>query len=508
MWLVPNNDPVVKDIELMLEDPSGDVREAVRIFIDRKVGPLEFQMDEFDNDLGKINVLISAIINDLNRNIPKIESSQAGIKWLNNSVEPYQLLSKLLSVDGLDNGIRDLITNIQEFYHVSSIVSLTAEQLKALAISDQGKQLKRAMLNTLYPLKTPKNQKVFHIHNAVIGNVKYKNDVRLWGIKRAGESKNRDFIKPLILLLKDKDKDIRTAAENALARLEPNSAERNGLIEKQRKEDEENSITDRQIKEAKDKETVRLKSLNDFQILDLPEDVSKEEARKKLKKLSIKYHYDTNHGRPGVTKLQEALNEEMMFRLNDIRERLDKEQELRKTLEAEGGISVDEFLKHWEMALDATFSLGTAHYSDVQKRILKDGMRILMDDFSNRKSLNKIEKRVLLDILIDLKFRQIILMKCNNASDMVDFVRGVIRTNDKAMTVEQVNKYGGITLNAKMLDLQIKRDGNGVPLPLSQQPLDQMNIQGFVPQIISIQLVDLPDLLGINFDKQKVLVKV
>ena len=131
-----------------------------------------------------------------------------------------------------------------------------------------------------------------------------------------------------------------------------------------------------------------------------------------------------------------------------------------------------------------------------------------MDDFSNRKSLNKIEKRVLLDILIDLKFRQIILMKCNNASDMVDFVRGVIRTNDKAMTVEQVNKYGGITLNAKMLDLQIKRDGNGVPLPLSQQPLDQMNIQGFVPQIISIQLVDLPDLLGINFDKQKVLVKV
>jgi len=50
---------------------------------------------------------------------------------------------------------------------------------------------------------------------------------------------------------------------------------------------------------------------------------------------------------------------------------------------------------------------------------------------------------------------------------------------------------GGISLNAKLLDLQIKRDGNGIPLPLSQQPLDKINIQGFVPQIISIQPVNL-----------------
>ena len=57
---------------------------------------------------------------------------------------------------------------------------------------------------------------------------------------------------------------------------------------------------------------------------------------------------------------------------------------------------------------------------------------------------------------------------------------------------------GGIALNAKMLDLKIRRDGNGVPLALGQQPLDEINIQGFVPQIISIQPVDLPALFGLS----------
>jgi len=60
------------------------------------------------------------------------------------------------------------------------------------------------------------------------------------------------------------------------------------------------------------------------------------------------------------------------------------------------------------------------------------------------------------------------------------------------------SQLGGIALNAKMLDLQIKRDGAGAPLPISQQPLDKINIQGFVPQIISIQPVDLAALFGLS----------
>jgi len=65
------------------------------------------------------------------------------------------------------------------------------------------------------------------------------------------------------------------------------------------------------------------------------------------------------------------------------------------------------------------------------------------------------------------------------------------------------SELGGIALNSKLMSLQIKRDGNGVPLPISQQPLDQINIQGFVPQIISIKPIDLPVLLGLNSSKER-----
>jgi hypothetical protein len=46
------------------------------------------------------------------------------------------------------------------------------------------------------------------------------------------------------------------------------------------------------------------------------------------------------------------------------------------------------------------------------------------------------------------------------------------------------------------MDLQIKRDQNGVALPLSRQPLG--DIQGFWPRIISIRPVDIAGLMGIE----------
>jgi len=53
---------------------------------------------------------------------------------------------------------------------------------------------------------------------------------------------------------------------------------------------------------------------------------------------------------------------------------------------------------------------------------------------------------------------------------------------------------GGIDFNAANLDLRIKRDGKGVPLPFVQQDLSQlMKIQGFLPVIISIKpAVNIP----------------
>ncbi|OGX18548.1 MAG: hypothetical protein A2Y04_03550 [Omnitrophica WOR_2 bacterium GWC2_45_7] len=56
--------------------------------------------------------------------------------------------------------------------------------------------------------------------------------------------------------------------------------------------------------------------------------------------------------------------------------------------------------------------------------------------------------------------------------------------NDKASLVQP--KYGGINLDPAMMRLQIRRDDKGIPLPLAQQPLKDMRIDGFVPVIINI----------------------
>ena len=50
----------------------------------------------------------------------------------------------------------------------------------------------------------------------------------------------------------------------------------------------------------------------------------------------------------------------------------------------------------------------------------------------------------------------------------------------------ETRDVGGINLNARLLDLQIERDQNGNPLPIPQQPMQTMHIDGFVPVIINI----------------------
>lgn len=67
-----------------------------------------------------------------------------------------------------------------------------------------------------------------------------------------------------------------------------------------------------------------------------------------------------------------------------------------------------------------------------------------------------------------------------------------------------VNEVGGINLNPALIDLQIKRDGNGVPLPLYQQPVESINIEGFLPVIINVTpITNLPLLLGIADEKEQ-----
>ncbi|MDE2231550.1 MAG: hypothetical protein KGJ95_05750 [Candidatus Omnitrophica bacterium] len=60
--------------------------------------------------------------------------------------------------------------------------------------------------------------------------------------------------------------------------------------------------------------------------------------------------------------------------------------------------------------------------------------------------------------------------------------------SESALIAESLTKKGGIDLNAANLNLFIKRDGSGVPLPWAQQDISLFkNIQGFVPQIVEIR---------------------
>jgi hypothetical protein len=54
---------------------------------------------------------------------------------------------------------------------------------------------------------------------------------------------------------------------------------------------------------------------------------------------------------------------------------------------------------------------------------------------------------------------------------------------------EKKDLKGGIDLNAAQMDMQIKRDGNGVPLPVAQQNIENIQIDGMVPQVLNIQPV-------------------
>jgi hypothetical protein len=61
---------------------------------------------------------------------------------------------------------------------------------------------------------------------------------------------------------------------------------------------------------------------------------------------------------------------------------------------------------------------------------------------------------------------------------------------------------GGIDLSENLLDLEIRRDGNGVPLPLDSQDPALLNIRGFAPVILNVQPVnDLPAFLGVRADE-------
>lgn len=79
------------------------------------------------------------------------------------------------------------------------------------------------------------------------------------------------------------------------------------------------------------------------------------------------------------------------------------------------------------------------------------------------------------------------------------------RSSSSSNAVSSKNNYrrpGDIDLNSAMLNLQIKRDKKGIPLPVFQQPIDSINIEGFFPMIINITPINVLLLLT-DFDPKE-----
>jgi HEAT repeat protein len=78
------------------------------------------------------------------------------------------------------------------------------------------------------------------------------------------------------------------------------------------------------------------------------------------------------------------------------------------------------------------------------------------------------------------------------------FDDAMVTQMDTTVTTSSLpRREGGINLNPALLDMQIKRDPHGIPLPLPQQPLETMKIEGFIPIIIEITpIFTVPMLLG------------
>ncbi len=114
------------------------------------------------------------------------------------------------------------------------------------------------------------------------------------------------------------------------------------------------------------------------------------------------------------------------------------------------------------------------------------------------------------DVWVVTEPRDVLILKGEKIGDPFVFFgkddqqgKTLFASTDKGASSSLITTpVGGIDFNSAALDLQIKRDGNGVPLPLPQQTIQNMKIDGFYPVIINIAPVNIPLLLGQKTQKE------
>ncbi|MCR4336791.1 MAG: hypothetical protein NUV91_03190, partial [Candidatus Omnitrophica bacterium] len=140
------------------------------------------------------------------------------------------------------------------------------------------------------------------------------------------------------------------------------------------------------------------------------------------------------------------------------------------------------------------------HYYDLN-RIVFDNLLGLTDDsfklqvFVARHYLE--HARAILDGSIDgIEQKDSRWQAAKELIDQIDQLRNVVAKAAEDGKQGANADVGGISFDRNFLDLQIKRDPHGVPLPFSQQPIDQIRIKGLTPMIIQIAPINVDMLLG------------
>ncbi|OGX19413.1 MAG: hypothetical protein A2Y04_04290 [Omnitrophica WOR_2 bacterium GWC2_45_7] len=106
-------------------------------------------------------------------------------------------------------------------------------------------------------------------------------------------------------------------------------------------------------------------------------------------------------------------------------------------------------------------------------------------------------------IEIDGKLDRALMVEVNkNGLSELDQLIKSLESDGGQAGADRVERQGGINLDPTMLDMQILRDPDGKPLPVWQQPIKQINIQGVLPVLIEIKPImnnmQIPMMLGFD----------
>ena len=140
---------------------------------------------------------------------------------------------------------------------------------------------------------------------------------------------------------------------------------------------------------------------------------------------------------------------------------------------------------------------------DLMEQIHRKGIAIVLNS-PIRLAENQEPRDVFLRLAVDPKMSVILTGTRTHLQETVNYFsdpkENTLKKDNGPQIVDNAHlttseEVGGINLNPVFLDLQIKRDGRGIPLPIQQQPFEQMNINGVFSVIVHVGPANLSFIL-------------